>query len=895
MKIFRSFKLKKIMLALVIGISILGVGKYLSKNINASYAATSYKYWTYGTPWVHRHSVKGKSNVNKTISKKIANSFAMRRGTKLGSVQNYLTVFCAYRSKGVESSRRNHEFGRKTTNEFFSSAGEDRINKLNKLLLLHSPNGETDVTEVKNYLQTNYPTEYEKYGWSKLDRDDIYSAMACAVWILINYDKYFYSTSSNYGKRLNNLIYLFSQGYFDQSGRSVANIGADWPADPGALKNINVGSSGSSITWTKGKDIESKNGTIQFVLSASTTPNSAPTISIKTDTDVEIATSDITTSLSGKSLTVTLKNNFTYSVEEGLKYKSQKVKGLNISISSGTSVVRTPFVYYRLGVNTNYLKGDYQYFVGTEEDSSIVTQNVSLVTEGTPQLYKVVFDKLSIDDANSGSIGNAHLVLERVYTESGTMKSSIVEEWNTVQDETHIVDNLSSGYYRILESVTPSGYTYYDSSFSDKVGLEAGYRGYKLTNTDNIFYVGPENDPTTGKYTSSAVDNTHVYYAHLYNKPTVVTIRKEDKATQNRIGNASFVIVDSSGQDIISFTTSETADANFDISKYFSDGYYFLIETAAPLGHVPYTDSAFMFKVGNPVDADGNPIEDPSVEGHICPGDLEDGGKCEYYDLKIVKTGDATTGYTYTTASDGSVELKLPNITGNTFSKVDIDDDSINVVGANMKIINTVGSGTNVSCATGSDEIVYESWVSGNVPYATTKYYTDGNYCLVESVPAPGYASAESKIFTIQDGKVTNYDDSVMKDAPLDICVYKTATNISGYLGGATFQLVDSSGKVIETFTSSSDGPYCFNTSHKLEVGKTYTLKETEAPSGYRAAANTTFKVEDTTEEQIIEIENEVEVPKTAMSPSSLIYIAVLLMGIAGIGMVCYYVKKYNY
>lgn len=900
MKLLQSIKIKKIMLALVIGLSIFGVGKYMANRVSFA-ADPTYVYWQQGTPWHHKLKLKGKNSSGSGISNKNANTFTMYRGTSLGSNSSKLLVFCAFRGKEVSSSSSKKEFLRKTTNEFFASAGEERIKKLNKLLYLMEPGG-VNVSSFKSYLQTNYPTQYTNYGWSSLSEDEIYSAMVGSIWIIINKDRYFLTESSSHSKRTNNLMFLLSQGYFHSDGVSASGSQiTGWGENPGELKNISTGSGGNTVSWAKKQDVQKgSDNKITFKIEASGTIVGSPAFTLKTDTGATIASGDYSFVPNGNLFTFTFGSKFTFTEQDGLKYNNNPVKNISVSIVTTTGSTKTAYAYYRKGVTTSYLKGSYQYFVGVETTASSVTSQLTFLTEGSPIDYEVYFDKLATDDESK--LENAHLILERVfYIDNVYTNPVFIEEWNTSKDSFHTVSNLSAGFYRITEGVTPLGYTFYNGNYgTGRQSVDgSGYRNYKLTNADNVFYVGPEDNSGAARYTTSAVGNTDTYryYVHMYNQPTLLKINKVEKTNESqRIGNATFVIVDGSGQDIVEFTTSDVTSSDFSIGKLFSEGYYFLIETIPPVGHVPYTDSAFLFKVGDPKDQDGKPIPESNYTGGICQGEMEPGEECEYRNLHVVtRENPGNTGYDYSTDSSGSITIKLPNLTGYTFSKVDIDDTSKNVPGASLKITNTTGTGADAKCVTGDDQIVYESWVSGNTPYATTKYYTDGKYCLVESIPAPGYASAESKVFTISNGKVTETDGSVMKDAPLNICVYKKASNVSGNLAGAKFELRDSSNRLIDTFTTTSDGPYCFLPKHKLEVGKVYTLKEIEAPAGYKAAANTTFTVRDTADEQKIEIEDEVVVPQTAMSPSSLIYIAVLVMGVVGIGMVCYYVKRYNY
>ena len=126
-----------------------------------------------------------------------------------------------------------------------------------------------------------------------------------------------------------------------------------------------------------------------------------------------------------------------------------------------------------------------------------------------------------------------------------------------------------------------------------------------------------------------------------------------------------------------------------------------------------------------------------------------------------------------------------------------------------------------------------------------------------------------------------------MKDAPIEACIKKVDKN-GQYVTGAEFEIYDEFDNLVDKFTS-TDAPYC---KKYMAIG-TYKIKETKAPSGYKALEDVvTINVIDTNKTQTFEIENEVDVPKTSLDASKVITMIASVFIIFGIGSVGYYVYQ---
>ena len=139
-------------------------------------------------------------------------------------------------------------------------------------------------------------------------------------------------------------------------------------------------------------------------------------------------------------------------------------------------------------------------------------------------------------------------------------------------------------------------------------------------------------------------------------------------------------------------------------------------------------------------------------------------------------------------------------------------------------------------------------WISTKNAYVLKGVLNaDTTYTLHEENAPDGYAYAEDITFTIdKTGKVTiNGEDVngqvIMKDDVTKVTISKQSVTGSEEVPGATLQILDKDGKVVEEWTS-TDQPHTVQ--EKLTAGETYILKETNAPDGYGYAEEISFTVE---------------------------------------------------
>ncbi|MCI8504807.1 MAG: hypothetical protein HFI67_01290 [Lachnospiraceae bacterium] len=143
-----------------------------------------------------------------------------------------------------------------------------------------------------------------------------------------------------------------------------------------------------------------------------------------------------------------------------------------------------------------------------------------------------------------------------------------------------------------------------------------------------------------------------------------------------------------------------------------------------------------------------------------------------------------------------------------------------------------------------------DTWISGTEPHTIQNLRKNGVYTLTEIIPTPGYATASSIRFTAAHGAAP----VVMKDDMTRIQISKKDVTTGGELAGASLEVTDKNGKVMDQWVSKTE-PHMMT---KLVVGETYTLTETLPAPGYVTAKAITFTVADTGSVQKIEMKDDI-------------------------------------
>ena len=242
------------------------------------------------------------------------------------------------------------------------------------------------------------------------------------------------------------------------------------------------------------------------------------------------------------------------------------------------------------------------------------------------------------------------------------------------------------------------------------------------------------------------------------------------------------------------------------------------------------------------------------------------------YGEYIVREIEAPTGYILsgesypvTVCEDGeTITIRTVNkpITVEV-SKVDVYGEEL--IGAEMQLID-------------SQDNVVDEWVSDDTNHVVTELPA-GDYTLKEIAAPDGYVIAtdiEFEVFADGTIKIRNVDSTaisedgnpliVMVDDTTKVKISKRDITTDKELPGATLQIIDEDGNVVEEWVSADEAHLVEG---KLIAGKEYKLRETIAPDGYEIANEIRFTVnEDGSVTEVVmydELTPDLETPPTVI------------------------------
>lgn len=267
------------------------------------------------------------------------------------------------------------------------------------------------------------------------------------------------------------------------------------------------------------------------------------------------------------------------------------------------------------------------------------------------------------------------------------------------------------------------------------------------------------------------------------NKPITVEVSKVDVYGEELIG-AEIQLINENGEIIYEWTS----DGTNHIVTELPAGDYTLKEIAAPDGYVIATDIKFTVDVYGNVTVENVDSTAVSENGNPLVVMIDDTTKVQ------ISKQDITTGE------------ELP--------------------GATLQIIDKDGK-------------FVEEWISTTEPhFIEAKLIAGEKYTLHETAAPDGYVIANDVEFTVNsDGTVT---EVVMKDDTTKVKISKRDITNDKELPGATLQIIDEDGTVVEEWISTDEAHFIEG---KLIAGKEYTLRETIAPEGYEIANEGKFTV----------------------------------------------------
>ena len=470
-------------------------------------------------------------------------------------------------------------------------------------------------------------------------------------------------------------------------------------------------------------------------------------------------------------------------------------------------------------------------------DDFIVT-----VTENstTPQVWRVLLDdefkaKLKIvkqDDETKQPVLLANTEFKVYDLDAKKYVEQVTTYPNTVVHKSYFTDengylilpeSLKCGNYRIEEVSAPDGYTQNTQYVEIKVDKNTAYQMDSVSG-DAIITVTYENHPVKGKLVIHKSGETLKSFKKdfVYEEASLEGAEFEIYAAED-IFTPDHQVDEQGNRHVIyakdtlvkTVTTNKNGEA---VIKDLPLGKYRVKETKAPAGFVLNPDSqevAFIYKDQNT----------PEIEEK-----LEFSNERQKVELSVEKQ-DAETG------------KALKGATFGLYNKEAISSGDKVIVKA--------------------DTLLQEITSNEKGKAAFTLDLPLGRYYVKELQAPAGYVSSDEILefdatYQGQDVKTIKLK-SVKKNQPTTVEVTKADITTGTELDGASMSVLDKDGNVIDSWTSVKDSPHVIK---RLQVGKTYILREELAPYGYLRATDVEFTISDTAEVQKVKMEDEVPVAR---------------------------------
>ena len=474
-------------------------------------------------------------------------------------------------------------------------------------------------------------------------------------------------------------------------------------------------------------------------------------------------------------------------------------------------------------------------FMPVDDFIVTVTENSS-----TPQVWRVLLDdefkaKLKIvkqDDETKQPVLLANTEFKVYDLDAKKYVEQVTTYPNTVVHKSYFTDengylilpeSLKCGNYRIEEVSAPDGYTQNTQYVEIKVDKNTAYQMDSVSG-DAIITVTYENHPVKGKLVIHKSGETLKSFKKdfVYEETSLEGAEFEIYAAED-IFTPDHQVDEQGNRHVIyakdtlvkTVTTNKNGEA---VIKDLPLGKYRVKETKAPSGFALNPDSqeaSFIYKDQNT----------PEIEEK-----LEFSNERQKVELSVEKQ-DAETG------------KALKGATFGLYNKEAISSGDKVIVKA--------------------DTLLQEITSNEKGKAAFTLDLPLGRYYVKELQAPAGYVSSDEILefdatYQGQDVKTIKLK-SVKKNQPTTVEVTKADITTGTELDGASMSVLDKDGNVIDSWTSVKDSPHVIK---RLQVGKTYILREELAPYGYLRATDVEFTISDTAEVQKVKMEDEVPVAR---------------------------------
>ena len=762
-------------------------------------------------------------------------------GTKLiaqkSDTSKQEVVYCAEEGKKLSSSSTRRRYGISSSNVSISASKKEKLSSVMPYMYPY-----ITLSDLKNNLKDasiGIADDYTTYGFDLLNVQETISAVQASIWNIID-GKTSYN-SNGYDKILSSK--LQSAGFKNcesfHTGKMLTSEEEKWYAESGCNSNGNFykyvyGTNNDSNVKNRIKVLTSWYTTNLYnKLVASNKNKQGDTYQVvnhqfNADGSLNVT---IKTNVSGYSIVFLDTNGTELLRNDNVTANSNGDSFTITNLPSSTKEVKAVVKSKDPQKNVYFYIGSGQDFVGV--DNSYYTENLSITKN---ENAKIIIYKVTGKDKNVELRTDLSSVDSSICGSDGCLGGAKFILYNSINPESiraEIKTSVSDDTGMLEGTFTVSNLaagTYYLKEIQPPIGYD-------------IYDYGKDNIDANGYIKIDINENQTVSVIVNNDKTPEVCFSKVDAIDTTKILDGANLFIEDIDQSVfIDFVTSSQEGAYCAPSGVLQVGTYYIYEEEAPTNYIK-SNTLYKFVVGK-------------------------------HEKILVEDSDSDV--------KNSIELKvingkvtIPNQKG--ITKTDLSTGAC-VEGAHLVVKDK--NGTVVDEWTSVCQKDSQGNIIGNDPHQIPS--TPGEYTLTETITPSGYATAETIEFTI-DAKGNVNKSLDMKDDPIEVCLRKVSDD-KKELSGAEFELYDESGKLLQKLTTPGN-----NCVKYLPIGK-YTVKETKTPDGYKLNEEPTIiEVKDTSETQIFEIINEVDVPKTSLDASKVITMIASVFIIFGIGAVCYY------
>lgn len=417
---------------------------------------------------------------------------------------------------------------------------------------------------------------------------------------------------------------------------------------------------------------------------------------------------------------------------------------------------------------------------------------------------------------------------------------NVVEEWTSTEEAHEIVGKLTAGdKYTLHEESAPDGYvvaadiefTVSETGEIDSVAMKDDTTKVEISKTAVIVEKKPEIKSFSEFNTDKDAQEVYDLLLKIGFTPErihqIYLDKLAGKVDQEYLENA-IVGMPIDLADISKLLEMKSDGRVHALSLAYKEYIQYVEEASKPDEAVPDELVGAVLQI---IDKDGKVVDEWTttsekryLEGILTAGDT--------YTLHEVSTPD---GYVladdiqFTVSEDGSVDTinMVDDTTKVHITKTDISGDN-EIPGASMKLYDEDGN-------------LIDEWVSTDTAHEIVgKLIAGKKYILHEESAPDGYVVVADIEFTVSEtGEI---DAITMKDDTTKVKISKRDITTNEELPGATLQIIDENGNIVEEWVSTSEPRYIEG---KLIAGKEYILREITAPNGYEVANDVRFTVDE--------------------------------------------------